>query len=78
MNAGSKIVVSLDMNQLDQFITDKRGDVRDGLLEQLDKQLIQHCLTRFSNNQTRVADVLGINRLTLRNRMLALGIKVER
>lgn len=78
MNAGPKIIVSLDMNQLDQFITDKRGDVREGLLEQLDKQVIQHCLARYFNNQTRVAEVLGINRLTLRNRMLALGIKVEK
>lgn len=69
-------IVCMDENHLDQFITDENGGVRNRLVNQLDRQLIEHCLKRYNNNQTLVAKVLGINRLTLRTRIQNLGIKV--
>lgn len=74
--SNNPIVVTFDKSLLDQAITDKRGEVRSALLGQFDKQLIQHCLNRYDYNQTKVAQVLGINRLTLRKRILSLGLMV--
>ena len=69
-------VVKFDMGQFDRFIAEKDGVVRNELLSQFDRQLIEHCLKRFNNNQTVVASVLGINRITLRTRIKNLGIRV--
>lgn len=69
-------IVDFDMDQLDQFIANEDGRVRSQLLNQFDRQLIKHCLKQNKNNQTVVAEILGINRVTLRTRIRNLGIKV--
>lgn len=67
-------VVALNPSQLTDFVSANRGAARSELIDQLDLITITHCLKSYKNNQTRVADVLGINRGTLRKRMLDLGL----
>jgi two-component system nitrogen regulation response regulator GlnG len=52
------------------------GDVHGALLARVEKPLIQTALARTGGNQLRAAELLGINRNTLRKRILELGIDV--
>ncbi len=52
------------------------GDVHGALLARVEKPLIETALARTSGNQLRAAELLGINRNTLRKRILELGIDV--
>lgn len=67
-------VVVLSPSQLTEFVSANRGMARSGLIDQLDRITMMHCLKTYKNNQTQVADVLGINRGTLRKRMTDLGL----
>lgn len=73
--AQAKNVVELDLIELSSFIDTNRVDsnIRAQLVNELDRKLIGNCLIRYRGNQTRVAEVLGINRGTLRSRMKELG-----
>lgn len=62
-------VIELKEDELTHFIMSKEGSVRGKLLDELDKQLIGRCMKLYDNNQTRVAEVLGMNRGTLRTRL---------
>ena len=46
------------------------------ILEQVEGPLIAHMLTAVGGNQVRAADVLGINRNTLRKKIRVLGVPV--
>jgi len=52
------------------------GDVHGALLTRVEKPLIETALARTGGNQLRAAELLGINRNTLRKRILELGIDV--
>jgi two-component system nitrogen regulation response regulator GlnG len=52
------------------------GDVHGALLARVEKPLIETALARTGGNQLRAAELLGINRNTLRKRILELGIDV--
>jgi two-component system nitrogen regulation response regulator GlnG len=52
------------------------GDVHAALLTRVEKPLIETALARTGGNQLRAAELLGINRNTLRKRILELGIDV--
>jgi two-component system nitrogen regulation response regulator GlnG len=52
------------------------GDVHGALLARVEKPLIESALARTGGNQLRAAELLGINRNTLRKRILELGIDV--
>ncbi len=52
------------------------GDVHGALLARVEKPLIETALARTSGNQLRAAELLGINRNTLRKRIVELGIDV--
>lgn len=67
-------VVALNPSQLTDFVSANRGAARSELIDQLDLITMTHCLKTYKNNQTRVAQVLGINRGTLRKRMRDLGL----
>lgn len=67
---------------LDQYFTTLAGSLPDmGLYErmlaQLERPLIQHVLRATHGNQIRAAEVLGINRNTLRKKMRLLGIDAK-
>ena len=47
------------------------------IMSQVEKPLIEHVLRYVRGNQVRAATVLGINRNTLRKKILALGIDLE-
>jgi two-component system nitrogen regulation response regulator GlnG len=52
------------------------GDVHGALLARVEKPLIETALARTGGNQLRAAELLGINRNTLRKRIVELGIDV--
>jgi two-component system nitrogen regulation response regulator GlnG len=52
------------------------GDLHTVLLARVEKPLIETALARTGGNQLRAAELLGINRNTLRKRIVELGIDV--
>jgi len=54
------------------------GDVYTMVLEQVERPLIRFVLEKTRGNQVRAADILGINRNTLRKKIQELGIEVKK
>jgi two-component system nitrogen regulation response regulator GlnG len=54
------------------------GDVYAMVLEQVERPLIRFVLEKTRGNQVRAADILGINRNTLRKKITELGIELRR
>jgi two-component system nitrogen regulation response regulator GlnG len=54
------------------------GDVYTMVLEQVERPLIRFVLEKTRWNQVKAADVLGINRNTLRKKITDLGIELKR
>lgn len=54
------------------------GDVYGMVLEQVERPLIRFVLEKTRGNQVRAADILGINRNTLRKKIQELGIEVKK
>jgi two-component system, NtrC family, nitrogen regulation response regulator GlnG len=48
------------------------------VLEQVERPLIRYVLEKTRGNQVRAADVLGINRNTLRKKISELGISIKK
>jgi two-component system nitrogen regulation response regulator GlnG len=55
-----------------------KGDIYDRVLEQVERPLIRYTLEKTRGNQVRTADILGINRNTLRKKITELGIQIKR
>ena len=64
---------------IDGYFRDLDGEkphgVYDMVMSCVERPLIQAVLTRVDGNQTHAADMLGINRNTLRKKMKTHGIK---
>ena len=56
----------------------EKGDIYDRVLEQVERPLIRYTLEKTRGNQVRTADILGINRNTLRKKITELGILIKR
>jgi two-component system, NtrC family, nitrogen regulation response regulator GlnG len=54
------------------------GDVYAMVLEQVERPLIRFVLEKTRGNQVRAADILGINRNTLRKKITELGIELRK
>ena len=54
------------------------GDVYTMVLEQVERPLIRFVLEKTRGNQVRAADILGINRNTLRKKITELGIELKK
>lgn len=67
-------VVEMPEVALATFIESQEGSVRSKVQLQVDAILIKSCMKIHGNNQTKVAEVLGINRGTLRKKMKVLGM----
>lgn len=52
-----------------------RGGIYPGVIELVERHLIQKTLREVGNNQVKAAEVLGINRLTLRKRIKDFGLE---
>ena len=55
-----------------------KGDIYDRVLEQIERPLIRITLEKTRGNQVRAADILGINRNTLRKKISELGISIKK
>ena len=55
-----------------------KGDIYDRVLEQVERPLIRITLEKTRGNQVRAADILGINRNTLRKKISELGISIKK
>ncbi|BCS55464.1 sigma-54 dependent transcriptional regulator [Geobacter sp. SVR] len=55
-----------------------KGDIHAMVLEQVERPLIRHILEKTRWNQVKAADILGINRNTLRKKISELGIELKR
>ena len=55
-----------------------KGDIYDRVLEQVERPLIRYTLEKTRGNQVRAADILGINRNTLRKKISELGIQLKK
>jgi two-component system nitrogen regulation response regulator GlnG len=55
-----------------------KGDIYDRVLEQVERPLIRYVLEKTRGNQVRAADIMGINRNTLRKKINDLGIQVRK
>ena len=55
-----------------------KGDIYDRVLEQVERPLIRYVLEKTRGNQVRAADILGINRNTLRKKVSELGIAIKK
>ncbi|MGE3258980.1 MAG: sigma-54-dependent transcriptional regulator [Geobacter sp.] len=55
-----------------------KGDIYDRVLEQVERPLIRFTLEKTRGNQVRAADILGINRNTLRKKISELGIQLKK
>ncbi len=65
---------------MDEYFTDLDGEdpscaVYDMVIGCVEKPLIETVLHHAGGNQTRAAELLGLNRNTLRKKILAHGIK---
>ncbi len=64
---------------LEQYFHDLDGEptsnVYDMVMNCVEKPVLEMVLNRAGSNQSRAADMLGINRNTLRKKMLQHGIK---
>jgi two-component system nitrogen regulation response regulator GlnG len=55
-----------------------RGNIHAMVLEQVERPLIRFILEKTRWNQVKAADILGINRNTLRKKITELGIELKR
>jgi len=63
-------LAQMDVNELDNLY--------DMVLQQMERPLIQIVLEKTRGNQVRTAEILGINRNTLRKKITTLGIEVRK
>lgn len=72
-----------DINQciiqnLNQYFHDLNGespsDVYDMVLFQVEKPLLQYVMSHCDGNQCKAADILGLNRNTLRKKLVQHGL----
>lgn len=54
------------------------GDIYNVVMEQVERPLIRFVLEKTRSNQVKAADILGINRNTLRKKIQELGIEVRK
>lgn len=67
---------------LDRYFKELGGmtpppNLHDKIMSQVEKPLIEHVLRYVRGNQVRAANVLGINRNTLRKKISVLGIDIK-
>ena len=85
MNKGKAVLNENDVARyvrkaMDEYFTDLDGEdpscaVYDMVINCVEKPLIEIVLRHAGGNQTRAAELLGLNRNTLRKKILAHGIK---
>jgi two-component system nitrogen regulation response regulator GlnG len=80
-NGGLSLEGIVDMKLRGSFTNMEKmesGDVYAMVLEQVERPLIRFVLEKTRGNQVRAADILGINRNTLRKKITELGVEVKK
>jgi two-component system, NtrC family, nitrogen regulation response regulator GlnG len=60
------------------FITIQKGEIYQAVIGDIEKSLIEKALEYTSGNQILAAQILGINRNTIRSKIKKLNIEVNR
>lgn len=66
-------------NSLDEYFTHLDGEpphaIYDMVLGSIEKPMLEYVLNKVGGNQSKAADMLGINRNTLRKKMAQYGLE---
>lgn len=73
-NSNTKKVVTANTADLRAFISANEGRAFNEIMKQVHSIMIEASIAQYGNNQTKIAEVLGVNRGTLRTRMINLGL----
>jgi two-component system nitrogen regulation response regulator GlnG len=77
-NANSKIHLEALFEELDDmFLNTKKSAIYKTIVETVERPLIEKALERTFGNQFKAAKILGINRNTLRAKIIKYGIDPE-
>lgn len=66
-------LIQVDPPSFMHFFAENEGEIREKMMLEMDDILIKASMAKYGNNQTRIAEALGVNRGTLRTRMKKLG-----
>ena len=80
MSASGEGEVTLDRlveQAVSADLSSGRNDLYDRLLESIERPLIRTVLNATRGNQVKAAERLGLNRNTLRKKILALGLSAK-
>jgi two-component system, NtrC family, nitrogen regulation response regulator GlnG len=77
-NSLEALIANKLQNSLAQMDVQELDNLYDMVLHQMERPLIKIVLDKTRNNQVRAAEILGINRNTLRKKIQMLGIEVRR
>ena len=68
-----------NMDRLEEcFLMSSRGEIYENVIKIVEKELIEKALERTGGNQIMAANMLGLNRNTLRTKIKNLDIKIQR
>ncbi|MGR8920953.1 MAG: helix-turn-helix domain-containing protein [Gammaproteobacteria bacterium] len=79
---GEAPLCELVRHSLDRYFEDLNGqlpaDLYDLVIDQVERPLFEIVMRETGGNMSRAADMLGMNRATLRNRLEKHGLKKQR
>ena len=73
VTATQKNVLNIDVEKVVEILRDNKGKGYNALLVEFEKVMLEEVLVMTRGNQTRAAEVLGLNRGTLRKKISYLS-----
>ena len=73
VTAAQKNVLNIDVEKVVEILRDNKGKAYNALLVEFEKVMLEETLVMTRGNQTRAAEVLGLNRGTLRKKISYLS-----
>ena len=73
VTAAQKNVLNIDVEKVVEILRDNKGKGYNALLVEFEKVMLEETLVMTRGNQTRAAEVLGLNRGTLRKKISYLS-----
>ena len=73
VTAAQKNVLNIDVEKVVEILRDNKGKAYRALLVEFEKVMLEETLVMTRGNQTRAAEVLGLNRGTLRKKISYLS-----